>query len=273
MKKAIILIPALLLLASCTDSATVSPLANEVSISEAAGVEKYQAIADPETILSNLGDKCIRMEEVINVDDVTAEEDGIEGTLKSRGDWEMSIDRVNGRFYSKDYAYMSLSGTSGDENVTLTMEETAETWIFDNKQAIKNVASVTMTGTEDVNEVDHYIFNLPTYDIDEEAVGSILSIMDIIEDANFESIQYYGNSKDYDLRISAKSGNYDDTDLETFDISFVDGLPTKLVAVYAQSIITGDATKCTDVTTISYPSSLNIDLPDLDSEEWASANQ
>lgn len=265
MKKPILIFSAALLLAACsggTGGNTVDPIANETSVAQSTGAQKYENIMNSDHLVASLGTKCIQIDSTLTSTEATGNIQGVSLTAKLTGDSMIQLDSVNSKYYYKLQNGFTATGSLNGETITQEAIVTQEQWYFDGKLANK----VTQNGTVFQRSVAE-----GTWDAKTAAVSVLNLPRQFVENNGYKTVNYYANDKEYDLRISAKNGTLNGMPITNLDVSFVDGLPNKLVAVYDQSLSNyglDQNVTVTETLTFSYPNSINITTPDTSNSNW-----
>lgn len=263
MKKRILLLSAVVALASCGGH----NLSGETAITAEEGEAKLAKIVDEGTLLSSLGDKCVQSSTIAGFSDIEITDSAYSMRVSMEGNSEASIDTVNNVSYEKSYFRLTISITvyvDGErQGEAADVEMTTENWIFDGKNAMKMV-----TTSEGESQTTYTVLDDDSSAKD-RAIDHLKESIPSMEEMTWESIEYFGNEKEHDLRISGKNGRDSGGYLiEGFDATFVDGLPTYMDSTQTMAMAGYGDTTATGTMNFSYPDSVSISTPDLSAPEW-----
>lgn len=263
MKKAVPLLSIALLLFSCGKSINVP---DEASITKEEGERKWSLIADKDALSANFGNKCLEVSITTDFTDITlALDSSFSLSISANGSQQTLYDTVDDVCYQKSDFFMSIETNVDGYRQIADGDTLSETWSFSGNSATKSVI------VSDGESVTDYSIAKKSTTAKEDAANLLSSYIPSLDDYTWESLEYFGNEKEYDLRVSGSNGeDASGNVIEKFDITFIDGLPTNY-SLSQTTILQGQKTPVTASATFSYPSSLDIATPDLSSEEWANA--
>lgn len=257
-KHLLFLLPSLLLIPACA-TGSGSGIANESEMASSEAAAKVEAVT--ENIDENVSGKCVSLETTTESGDFNMTLLGVTVTgnasQKTTGQFDTIDNEMAVHSSSETSMSYAVQGTAASSTIS------SDTYVYytDGTAAMKTVyasdgsePSITRSvESEETNVSDLY-------------AEIVLTYLSYLEQYEWDSVTYYGNSNDYDLRIAAKGeGDFH------YDITFVDGLPQsfEMTQLFSESA-TGMSFSYTGTIkgTFSYSDSMDITFPDFTVEEW-----
>lgn len=265
MKHRVLLLSSFLLLSSCGTSSGALP--NERAISQEEGESKWSAITSQDNLASSLGNKCLEATVTMAFTDINIElGSDFSMAISADGSQEYRYDTVDDVSYSKSDFLMLISVTASGIRQSSDADTISETWGFEGKEATKTVV------VSDGESQTTYSVIESSSSAKDKAISLISSTVPDVSGITWESIEYFGNDEENDLRVSANNGkDGEDGLIENFEMTFISGLPTSY-SLTQTALLNGNETLVTASATFSYPENIDISTPDITGPEWTSSS-